>query len=334
MTSVETDAAEWSAPTARSIYRRMVTIRTGEDRIVRGLSSGEFSFTFYPVRGHEAIAATLGEVLRPDDYLTATYRCFHDIVAKGTRLREIVAEQMGKRSGTSKGKGGPMHISDPHSGLMATTGVVGGGVPIAVGLGLAAQLDGNDRVAAASFGDGATSIGAVHEAMNLAALWDLPVVFLCQNNQWGEHTALRDYTRTERLADRAAAYGMRGVTVDGNRPEVLFPVLTDAVTRARHGEGPTLVEAVTYRLLGHTFGADQSYQPTDVLVAAEAAEPVGAYRARLLFDGLASEDELAALDREVDEEVEDAIRFAKESPAPDVTELLLDVFANVAEVPR
>ena len=128
------------------IYRRMATIRAGEDRILRGLGPGEFSFTFYPVRGHEAIAATVGEVLRPDDHLTATYRCFHDIVAKGTPLREITAEQMGKRSGTSKGKGGPMHISDPRSGLMATTGIVGGGVPIAVGLALAAQLDGGDRV--------------------------------------------------------------------------------------------------------------------------------------------------------------------------------------------
>jgi len=317
-----------------SIYRRMATIRAGEDRILRGLGAGEFSFTFYPVRGHEAIAATVGEVLRPDDHLTATYRCFHDIVAKGTPLREITAEQMGKRTGTSKGKGGPMHISDPRSGLMATTGIVGGGVPVAVGLALAAQLDGGDRVAVATFGDGATSIGAVHEAMNLAALWGLPVVFVCQNNQWGEHTSLRDYTRTERLSDRAAGYGMPGVTVDGKKPQDLFPVLDEAVARARSGGGPTFVEATTYRLLGHTFGSDQSYQPADALEAARADEPVAAYRAWLQVAGLATDDQLAAIDREVADQVEDAIQFAKDSPPPDLDELLTDVFADRSEVPQ
>ena len=159
---------------ALSIYRKMATIRMAEDRIIRGLSSGEFAHSYYPVRGQEAIAATLGEVLRPDDHLSSTYRCFADIVAKGTPLREIIAEQQGKATGTSKGKGGPMHISDPRSGLMVTTGIVGAGLPVAIGLALAAQLDRSDRVAVASFGDGATSIGATHEAMNLAALWGLP----------------------------------------------------------------------------------------------------------------------------------------------------------------
>jgi len=321
------------AQAAMSIYRRMATIRIGEDRILRGLGSGEFSFTFYPVRGHEAIAGTLGEVLRPDDHLSATYRCFHDIVAKGTPLREIVAEQMGKVTGTSKGKGGPMHISDPRSGLMVTTGVVGGGIPIAVGLALAAQLDGGDRVAVASFGDGATSIGATHEAMNLAALWDLPVVFLCQNNMWGEHTALAEYTKTKRLADRAAAYGMEGVTVDGTSPATLFPVLTAAVERARSGDGPTFVEAVTYRLLGHTFGADQSYQPAEELERARAAEPVGAYRKWLVDTGVADTTTLDAIDAEVTTEIEDAIEFGASSPPPGLDELTLDVFADPAEVP-
>lgn len=319
---------------ARAIYRRMATIRYGEDRIIRGQSAGEFAFSYYPVRGHEAIAATVGEVLRPDDHLTATYRCFHDIVAKGTPLREIVAEQLGKITGTSKGKGGPMHIADPHSGLMATTGIVGGGVPIAVGLGLAAQLDGSDRVAVATFGDGATSIGAIHEAMNMAAAWNLPVVFVCQNNQWGEHTAQHEYTRTERLADRATAYGMQGVTVDGRSPVALYPVLRAAVDKARRGGGPTFVEAVTYRILGHTFGSNQSYQPADELEAARAAEPVGAFRAWLLDGGVATEADLALIEKEVAEEFEDALAFAKASADPGLDELLVDVFADRAEVPQ
>jgi TPP-dependent pyruvate/acetoin dehydrogenase alpha subunit len=316
-----------------SVYRRMATIRAAEDRLIRGLSGGEFAFSYYPVRGHEAISATLGEILRPDDYLSSTYRCFADIVAKGTPLKEIFAEQMGKASGTSKGKGGPMHISDPRSGLMVTTGIVGAGIPIAAGLALAAQLDGGDRVAVASFGDGATSIGATHEAMNLAALWNLPLVLLCQNNMWGEHTALRDYTRTEHLSERAAAYGMEGVSVDGTRPEDLFPTLSEAVDRARSGGGPTFVEARTYRLLGHTFGADQSYQPAAELAAAEAAEPVQAYRQRLVEQGLLDDSAIAQMHKEIDQEVDEAMEFAHASPVPAPEELTIDVFSDREAVP-
>jgi TPP-dependent pyruvate/acetoin dehydrogenase alpha subunit len=325
--------SDLSADAALSIYKKMATIRIAEDRIIRGLSSGEFAHSYYPVRGHEAISATLGEVLRPDDYLSATYRCFADIVAKGTPLREIIAEQEGKSTGTSKGKGGPMHVSDPRSGLMVTTGIVGGGIPIAVGLALAAQLEGSDRVAVASFGDGATSIGATHEAMNLAAVWRLPVIMLCQNNMWGEHTALGEYTLTERLSDRAGGYGMTGVTVDGTSPEALYPVLSDAVSRARAGGGPTFVEARTYRILGHTFGADQSYQPVDELDRARAAEPVGAFRDRLVELGFADKKQLDSIDSTVTSEVEEAFAFAASSPAPGRDELLVDVFARVEEVP-
>jgi pyruvate dehydrogenase E1 component alpha subunit len=311
----------------------MATIRTAEERLIRGLSGGEFAFSYYPVRGHEAISATLGEVLRPDDHLSSTYRCFADIVAKGTPLTEIFAEQLGRETGTSKGKGGPMHISDPHSGLMVTTGIVGAGIPIAVGLALAAQLDGVDRVSVASFGDGATSIGATHESMNLAALWNLPLILLCQNNMWGEHTALKDYTLTERLSDRAGAYGMPGVSVDGTSPEVLFPVLAEAVASARAGGGPTFVEARTYRLLGHTFGADQSYQPADELAAARAAEPVQAFRDRLIGRGVLDQEAVAAIQKEIDHEVDDAMEFARASSPPAVDELLVDVFSDKLQVP-
>jgi TPP-dependent pyruvate/acetoin dehydrogenase alpha subunit len=216
---------------------------------------------------------------------------------------------------------------------MVTTGIVGAGVPIAVGLALAAELDGSDRVAVASFGDGATSIGALHEAMNLAAVWNVPVVLLCQNNMWGEHTPLAEYTRTARLSDRAATYGITGVTVDGSSPEALYPVLTEAVERARRGAGPTFVEARTYRLLGHTFGADQSYQPPEELATAREAEPVKAFRSRLIGLGVADEVSLREVEKEVGAEVEDAIDFAKSSAPPGVSELLVDVFANPEELP-
>jgi acetoin:2,6-dichlorophenolindophenol oxidoreductase subunit alpha len=320
--------------TALGIYRRMATVRSGEDRIMKGLSSGEFAFTYYPVRGHEAIAGCLGEVLRPDDYLNITYRGFHNAVAKGTPLREVVAEMMGKAAGTSKGKGGPMHLSDPKSGLMVTTGVVGGGVPIAVGLGLAAQLDGSDRVSVATFGDGATSIGAVHEAMNLAAVWNLPVIFVCENNGWGEHTGLAEYTKTTKLAERAAAYGMPGITVDGTNPAELFPVLSEAVERARGGGGPTFVEAVTRRHYGHTFGSAQPYRLAEELEAAQAIDTVGSFRQLLLDTSVADEASLQVVDKAIAEAVEDAIEFGKDSPPAPASELLVDVFGNIAEVPR
>jgi TPP-dependent pyruvate/acetoin dehydrogenase alpha subunit len=326
--------ASMATTTALGIYRRMVTVRYGEDRIMRGLSAGEFSFTFYPVRGHEAIAGCLGESLRTDDYLNITYRGFHNAVAKGTPLREVLAEMMGKVTGTSKGKGGPMHLSDPRSGLMVTTGVVGAGAPIAVGLGLAAQLDGEDRVSVCTFGDGATSIGAVHEAMNLAALWNLPVVFVCENNGWGEHTAVSDFTKTKRLADRAAAYEMTGETADGTDPVALYPVIQAAVDRARRGEGPTFVEALTRRHYGHSFGAAQSYRPEDELAAALAIDTVASFRRWILDSGVADEASLAALEAEVAALFEDAITFGKESPPAPADELLVDVFADLAEVPK
>ena len=181
MTALTNDAA-------LRIFRTMTTIRTTENRIIRGLNSGELTMTFYTVRGQEAIPAAIGEHLRREDYMVTTYRGMHDCIAKGVPLEELLAEMCGKSTGTSKGKGGPMHVSDPHSGLMVTTGVVGGGLPIAVGLALSSALRGDGRVTVVNFGDGATSIGATHEAVNLAALWQVPVVFVCQNNRYGEHT--------------------------------------------------------------------------------------------------------------------------------------------------
>ena len=276
----------------------------------------------------------MGESLRADDYLNITYRGFHNAVAKGTPLREVMAEMMGKGTGTSKGKGGPMHLSDPNSGLMVTTGVVGGGAPIAVGLGLAAKLDGGDRVSVCTFGDGTTSIGALHEAMNLAAVWELPVVFVCENNGWGEHTILGDYTKTKRLSDRAAGYGMAGVTVDGTTPVSMFPAMSDAVARARGGGGPTFLEALTRRYYGHTFGAAQAYRPAEELAEAQAIDTVTSFRHWLLDNGVTDEPTLGVLEKDVAEAIEDAVAFGKESPTAPTSELLVDVFASVSEVPQ
>lgn len=318
---------------ALRIFRTMTTIRHTEDRIVRGLGAGEFRMTYYNVRGQEVIPAAIGEHLRRDDYMVTTYRGMHDCIAKGIPLDELVAEMCGKVTGTSKGKGGPMHLSDPQSGLMVTTGVVGGGLPIAVGLALSSQLRGTDQVTVVNFGDGATSIGATHEAANLAALWQVPLLFVCQNNRYGEHTGYADYTRTPSLAERFRGYGLEATTVDGNDVVAMDRAAAEAVGRARDGGGPTFLECLTYRLGGHSFGATTEYMDADEFAAAEADEPVGRYRRWLLAERGIGEEALAAIEAEVDAEVEAAVEAAKAADPPPPDELLTDVFAGPVSVP-
>jgi pyruvate dehydrogenase E1 component alpha subunit len=224
-----------------------------------------------------------------------------------------------------------MHITHAATGLMVTTGVVGGGIPIANGLALASKLKGDGRVTVVNFGDGATNIGAFHEALNLAQLWKLPVVFVCQNNRYGEHTAIADHMVNTRVADRAAGYGMVGVTVDGNDPLAMYGAAAEAINRAREGDGPTLIEAMTYRFFGHFVGDASDYMPTDEYQMALTADPVPAFRARLIADGHVSEDELAALEKRIEGELDEAAEFAKSSPFPDLAEIGRDVYAQ--EVP-
>jgi 2-oxoisovalerate dehydrogenase E1 component len=216
---------------------------------------------------------------------------------------------------------------------MVTTGIVGAGMPIANGLGLAAQMQGQDRVTVVSFGDGATSIGAFHEALNLAAVWQLPVVFLCQNNQYAEYTSLAEYTKSESFAARADAYGMPGTRVDGGDVSALHGALQDACERARSGQGPTLVEAVCHRLQGHAFGSDQAHMDQAALQAAKANAPLTRLREQLIADGVATAEELDAVVSEERAAVDAAQNFAREAPAPDASELYADIFADPAAIP-
>ena len=318
-----TDVAAIPQDAALRIWRRMATIRAADEHLGRGLGAGALRFAYYGIRGQEAIPSVLCERLDPGDRLVTTYRNLHDAIAKGVPLEELFGEYLGRRTGTSGGKGGPMHLSDPAHGLMATSGVVGGGVPIAVGLGLAASLTGSGRVAVASFGDGAMNIGAVHESLNLAAVWDLPVVFCCQRNGWGEHTRYEDTTRTARLAERVAGYGMAAVTVDGLSVGALWDAFGDAVGRARAGGGPAFVEALAPRLDGHAFGAGTDEMDPDELAAARAAEPVAAFRAELDAAGMAvAADEIEAAAAAA---VDDAMAAALAAPAPAADALLTDV---------
>ena len=312
------------------MYRTMALITATSDRASAEVKSGSLQSAFYPVRGLEGVCAALSIAVNREDQLVSTYRSLGDALAKGADLRRVIAEIYGRADGVCGGKGGPMHLHDTSVGFMTSTGIVGSGIPIAVGLGIAAQLDGASRAVVTTFGDGATSIGAFHEGMNMAGLWKLPVVFLCQNNQWGEHTPIAEYAASTDLAGRAQGYAMATVKVDGFDPVATAEVLREALERARSGGGPTFVEAMTYRLTGHSGSADYSYMPAEELEAALKRDPVPTFRRTLVESGEANEAEIAAIDAEVVAKVDDAFAFAQASPAPAKDLRYQDVFADRA----
>jgi TPP-dependent pyruvate/acetoin dehydrogenase alpha subunit len=316
------------------IYTTMSRIVASDDALRAGLSGGQFAFSYYSPRGQEAVAAGWAAATEHTDMLVTTYRGMHDQIAKGVALRPLFAEMLGRATGTNSGKGGPMHIVSPESGLMLTTGVVGSGLPIAAGLAWASQQKDDGRVTICCFGDGATNIGAFHEALNLSAVWKLPVVWLCQNNRYGEHTAIARHQRNESVADRAASYAIPGVTVDGNDPLAVRTTVGGAVDRARAGGGPTLVEAVTYRLYGHVFGDPMGYVEKTELDAAWEAEPTGRFRRKLLETGVMDEATASEIDARNAEEVAAALAQALSDPEPGPEVLLEDVTATSPGVSR
>ena len=316
------------------MFRLMVTVRACDQRLRDGLANREFAITYWPVGGQEAIAGALAVVLRPEDRLVTTYRGLHDQLAKGAPLDRVVAEMLAKGSGLNGGKGGAMHVSDPSSGVMVSTGIVGAGLPVAVGFALADHLRAEARVTVVSFGDGATGTGAFHEALNLAAVWQLPVVFLCQNNGFAEMTPTAHGQPVAHVAERAAAYAMPGSTVDGNDPVATHGALSEAVDRARTGAGPSLVECRTLRLFGHYFGDPMSYIDADELAAARADHPVDRFRTRLIEEGHLGREEAGAVEREAAQRVAAAFAAALVAPQPDVSESATDVYADAIGIPR
>lgn len=308
------------------IYRRAALLKANDERARKVILSGQIAMVYYSYRGQEIIPSVMGHVLRDDDTLCTIYRGIHDMLGKGFPLRELWAELAGRTTGSCKGKGGPMHLTYPPKGIMVTTGIVGSSAPIANGLAWGAQLDKSDRVSVCTFGDGASNIGAVHEAMNLASVWKLPTIFVCQNNLFAEHTTFEKMTGGGNIAKRAEGYGMPGVRVDGNDPEAMYSAFAEAVARARAGEGPTLLECMTFRFFGHNFGDDDSYIPPAQKAAAIEADPVPRLRARLIADRIATEAELAAMEADIEAQIDDALEFALASPWPDPDALRFDVF--------
>jgi pyruvate dehydrogenase E1 component alpha subunit len=309
------------------IYRRMTAIKANDERIIATMKAGRLTMPYYSARGQECIPAAVSVLLTKEDYLVTIYRGIHDMIAKGVPTKLIWAELAGRSTGTCKGKGGPMHVTHPESGCMVTTGVVGAGLPIGCGLALAAQVRGEKRVTVTNFGDGASNIGAFHESLNLASVWKLPVIFMCQNNRYAEHTSYAKGTSIESIAERAKSYSIPGVRVDGNDPVALYHVARAAIERARAGQGPTLIEAMTFRFNGHLLGDMGDYIPKAEYQAALAADPYPKYRQWLVQEKHAAPGALDAIDAEVNEELEAAVKFAFDSPLTDPVEITRDIYA-------
>ncbi|HKT71663.1 MAG TPA: thiamine pyrophosphate-dependent dehydrogenase E1 component subunit alpha [Steroidobacteraceae bacterium] len=309
------------------IYRRAALIKKNDEKIIAAARSGKMNLIYYSPRGQEIIPSALSVHLSDDDYVCTIYRGIHDQLAKGVPSKSIWAEYAGRVTGSCKGKGGPMHITYPAKGVMVTTGVVGSSMPIANGLALAAQIQGVQRIAVANFGDGASNIGAFLESLNLASVWQLPVIFVCQNNLYAEHSSFRKFTAGGSVAQRAEGLGMPGVTVDGNDAVAMWRVAREAVARARAGEGPTLIEAMTFRFQGHLLGDDASYIPAEQLRAAVEKDPVLALRSHLIAHHQVRELTLTGIEAAIEREVEEAQAFALSSKWPTPDELLTDVWA-------
>ena len=310
------------------MYETMVLIRRFEEQAKREADQGRILGTHSAI-GEEAVPTGICAHLRDDDYVLGNHRSHHHCIAKGVGVKEMMAELLGKVTGTNRGKGGTMHIADATKGMLGANGVVGSNIPVATGCALAAKVQGRDSVSVVFFGDGASSQGSLHEAMNLASIWDLPVIFICENNRYAESTPYEYAVAGKSVASRAAGYAMPGVTVDGQNVMEMYEVAGEAVARARRGEGPTLIEALTYRYHGH-YGADNplGYRTEDEEEYYKDRDCIDTMAKFLLESGMMTQQELDEVDRVATGQVEEASKFAIESPYPDPSEILSDVYVN------
>jgi len=308
------------------MYETMVTIRRFEEQCKREADAGKLSGMHSSV-GQEAVPTGICAHLRTDDYVLGNHRSHHHCIAKGVDINEMMAELLGKVTGTNRGKGGTMHIADIGKGMLGANGVVGSNIPVTTGTALSAKLKGEDTVSVVFFGDGASGQGALHESMNLAGIWKLGVIFVCENNRYAEATPFEYSVAGGSIAARAAGYGFPGVRADGQDVLEMYEAAGEAVRRARAGEGPTLIEAQTYRYLGH-FGADNPllYRSEEEEAHYRAKDCIAGLTAHILEQGVASEAELSAIDERALAAVTAASRFADESAYPEAAELFADVY--------
>ena len=309
------------------MYRKMLEIRLFEEKVFDLYGQNLVPGTIHLYTGEEAVAVGVCANLRNDDYIVSTHRGHGHCLAKGARQDKTMAEILGRRTGYCKGKGGSMHIADFSVGMLGATAVVGAGIPIATGAGLSIKLRKTDQVTACFFGDGASNQGTFHEGINMAAVWKLPVLFVCENNLYAMGTRQNQVMLTRNIADRAAAYGIPGVSVDGNDVTQVYEAANEAVERARRGGGPTLVECKTYRQKGHSRWDPATYRPKEEVEEWLEKDPIHRLRKQLLEDGIISEAEAKQMEKEVSDGVEAAVKFAINSPFPAPKEALEDVYA-------
>ena len=307
----------------------MIVIRRFEERAAVDYHSGNIYGVVHSYIGQEAVAVGVCSALERADQIISTHRGHGHCLAKGADLKRMTAELYGRQTGYCKGKGGSMHIADFDIGMLGANGIVAGGIPIVTGAALAAQLDGEGRVAVAFFGEGASNAGPFHESINIAASWRLPMLYVCENNQWAGNTPATQTVSTGQVAGRAAGYGIPGVTVDGNDVLAVYEAATKAVTRARAGEGPTLIECKTYRWRAHTErpGAEDR-RPSDEVEEWQLRDPIEQFAARLRQQGHLSDGDRARMDEEILTQIEAAVDFARSSPFPHPEAALEDVFAD------
>lgn len=304
----------------------MVLLRVFEDKVKALFLQGIMPGTIHQYQGQEACGVGVCAALGQADVITSTHRPHGHALAKGLTADEVMAELFGKVTGCCKGKGGSMHMGDLAKGMVPAVAIVGGALPLAAGMGLAFRMRGEKRVVAAFMGDGATNEGAFHEALNMSAIWDLPVLWVVENNLYGASTHVSKVMKVPHIAHRAAAYGIPGVTVDGNDVLAVYEATRRAARQGRSGKGPTLLELVTYRITGHSRRDPALYQPEEEKKNAVANEPIGRFAKRLLADKVCDQKRLDALREEVVAEVEQAVQRAMAAPEPKPEDALEDMF--------
>ena len=309
------------------MYRLMVRIRTFEERVLKEVSAGVIPGAAHLYAGQEAVAVGACASLRTDDYITSTHRGHGHLIAKGAKTELMMAELFGKKTGYNKGKGGSMHITALDLGIIGASGIVAGMIGIAAGAALSAQMRGTDQVTICFMGDGATNSGRFHEAVNLASVWSLPVVFVIENNLYGETTSISAVCKLANLSDRAASYGIPGITIDGNDVLTVYGEVGKAVARARKGDGPSLVECKTYRNYGHFCGDPQTYKTKDEIEEWMKKDPIPRLRNTLIERAIFTAHDADMIEQGMREELDRAVKFAIESPYPAPEEALEDVYA-------
>ena len=314
------------------MLRRMMLIRRFDETVKELVQRGELVGAAHCYIGEEAVAVGACAALRDEDYITGNHRSHGHPIAKGGDVRRAMAELLGKATGYCKGKGGSMHLADFTIGILGESGIVASALPVAVGAALGSRMKGNDRVVLPFFGDGASNQGACHEAMNLAAIWKLPVIFLCENNQYAVTTNFRDTVAVENISDRAVAYNMPGILVDGQDVMAVYEVTQQAVARARNGQGPSLIEARTYRYEDHSEGLNrilrEPYRTDEEVAEWRARDPIDLHSRWLVEQDIATQEEIDGMRAEVAATIEEALQFARESPYPKPEDLTTDMYAD------